>query len=60
MANSIVQECAYPSCRCQVVSLSGDKYCSELCKDAGADETGIGCGCGHPPCANGSLEGRRE
>lgn len=51
MASSVVKECSHPSCRCQIVSLSDDEYCSELCRDAGADEAEIGCDCGHPPCA---------
>ena len=42
------KKCAHQSCQCQVTN---DKYCSELCKDAGADETEIGCDCGHPACA---------
>jgi hypothetical protein len=50
MAGSVVKKCAHPSCRCQVGS--DGKYCSELCRNAGADETEIGCDCGHPDCAN--------
>jgi hypothetical protein len=41
------KKCAHPSCRCQVTD---DKYCSQLCKDAGGDEVEIACDCGHPAC----------
>jgi hypothetical protein len=42
------KKCAHPSCQCHITT--GDKYCSEICKDAGAEETEIGCDCGHPEC----------
>jgi hypothetical protein len=41
------KKCAHPSCRCHVTD---DKYCSQLCKDAGGDEVEIACDCGHPAC----------
>ena len=42
------KKCAHPSCLCQVPG--SDKYCSQICKDAGSDEVEIACECGHPPC----------
>src|SRR5712692_6478514 len=33
------------------VVTSDEKYCSQLCKEAGADEVEIACDCGHPACA---------
>jgi hypothetical protein len=42
------QKCAHPSCQCQVSP--SEKYCSEICKDAGSDEIEIGCECEHPAC----------
>jgi len=41
------KKCAHVSCNCQVTE---EKYCSQLCKDAGAEETEISCDCGHPAC----------
>ncbi|MGA9528990.1 MAG: hypothetical protein WBS24_12825 [Terriglobales bacterium] len=43
------KKCAHPSCNCQVTS--DDKYCSQFCKDAGADEVEIACDCGHDICS---------
>jgi len=42
------RKCAHQSCQCEVSS--SDKYCSQFCKDAGADEVEIACDCGHPAC----------
>jgi hypothetical protein len=41
-------KCAHPACQCEVSS--SEKYCSQFCKDAGADEIEIACDCGHPVC----------
>jgi hypothetical protein len=41
-------KCAHPSCQCEISS--GEKYCSQICKDAGSQEIEIGCECGHPAC----------
>jgi hypothetical protein len=42
-------KCAHQSCLCVVPN--GEKYCSQLCEDAGSGETEIACDCGHPACA---------
>jgi len=41
------KKCSHLSCNCQVTD---EKYCSQLCKDAGSEEAEIGCDCGHPAC----------
>jgi hypothetical protein len=43
-----VEKCAHVSCQC--MAPKGEKYCSQLCKEAGSEETEIGCDCGHPAC----------
>jgi len=45
---STTKKCAHPSCNCQVNT--DEKFCSQLCKDAGANENEIGCDCGHSAC----------
>ena len=42
------KKCAHQSCQCSVPA--GEEYCSQLCSDAGSDETEIACDCGHPAC----------
>ncbi len=49
MAKDEQKKCAHLSCKCVVTS--DEKYCSQLCKEAGADEVEITCDCGHPACA---------
>jgi hypothetical protein len=49
MPNDKAKKCAHQSCQC--VPAAGEKYCTQLCKDAGSNETEIACDCGHPPCA---------
>ncbi len=49
MATDKAEKCAHISCLC--IAPKGEKYCSQLCKDAGTEETEIGCDCGHPACA---------
>jgi hypothetical protein len=46
--------CAHIPCSC-VVS-PGEKYCSDSCRDAGADEVEIACECGHATCAIAAEE----
>ncbi len=48
MAETKTAKCAHPSCRC--LAPANEKYCSQLCKDAGSSEEEIGCDCGHPAC----------
>jgi len=43
------KKCAHPACIC--VPAEGEKFCSEYCKNAGANETEIACDCGHPACS---------
>jgi hypothetical protein len=45
---AVARKCAHPPCQCEITS--GEKYCSEICKDAGSQETEIACECGHAPC----------
>lgn len=40
--------CAHEPCQCTVAK--GEKYCSDWCRDAGADEVEIACECKHPAC----------
>lgn len=42
-------KCAHPLCACSVGS--GNKYCSDHCRDAvDQDIVEIHCDCGHPDC----------
>jgi len=41
-------KCAHLPCRCLVQS--GDKYCSQACKEAGSQEVEIGCQGDHGSC----------
>jgi hypothetical protein len=44
-------KCAHPPCSCRVAKDSPyGKYCSPLCKEAGAEETEVFCECHHPGC----------
>jgi len=49
MADKAQNKCAHPSCEC--VTALGEKYCSQFCKDAGAEELEIACDCGHSACS---------
>ena len=40
--------CEHEPCTCTVAS--GQKFCSDFCRDAGADEVEIACQCAHPAC----------
>lgn len=43
------RKCAHEPCNCDVAQ--GQKFCSDWCKDAGAEEVEIACECGHAPCS---------
>jgi hypothetical protein len=47
--NEKQHKCAHEPCNCNVAS--GEKYCSDFCKDAGSNEVEIACDCGHPACS---------
>jgi hypothetical protein len=49
MASNSPSKCAHIPCVC--VPSTGEKYCSDFCKEAGAEEAEIGCDCGHPACS---------
>jgi len=40
--------CAHIPCRCTVPA--GQKYCGQVCKDAGSEDVEIACECGHAAC----------
>jgi len=42
------KKCAHIPCLC-IVS-PGEKYCGDVCKDAGKEDVEIACQCGHPAC----------
>jgi len=48
MAEQEPKLCAHEPCNCTVPH--GEKYCSDFCRDAGADEVEIACECNHLPC----------
>ncbi len=48
MEASKTKKCAHLPCVC--VPPAGEKYCSQLCQDAGSEEAEISCDCGHPAC----------
>jgi hypothetical protein len=41
-------KCAHMPCLCTVAP--GEKYCGEICKDAGSEEVEIACQCDHEAC----------
>jgi hypothetical protein len=41
-------KCAHLPCVC--VPPDGEKYRSQVCKEAGSSEAEIACDCGHPAC----------
>lgn len=44
-------KCAHPPCTCRVDADGAfGKYCSEICRAAGEDETEVFCECHHPDC----------
>jgi hypothetical protein len=48
MANQEKTTCAHIPCMCEVAS--GEKYCSEACRNAGSKDVEIACQCDHPTC----------
>jgi hypothetical protein len=48
VADQKQKTCAHEPCQCTVPE--HEKYCSDSCRDAGADEVEIACECGHPAC----------
>ena len=46
--------CAHIPCACVVGS--GEKYCSQACKDAGSSDVEIACECGHECCVAEDVE----
>ena len=49
MADQEKKLCAHEPCLCTVPA--HEKFCSDFCRDAGADEVEIACECGHPACS---------
>jgi hypothetical protein len=47
-------KCAHIPCLCVVAD--GEKFCSEPCQDAGAEEVEIACECGHESCPLAGTE----
>jgi len=45
--------CRHIPCRCEVPA--GEKFCSDACRDAGANEVEIACECGHAICAEAAT-----
>ncbi len=41
-------KCAHIPCRCK--AQLGQKYCGQVCKEAGPEEVEIACQCDHAPC----------
>ena len=50
MAENEAKTCAHEPCNCTVAS--GQKYCSDSCREAGSQEVEIACSCNHPTCQN--------
>jgi hypothetical protein len=48
MAEQKKKTCAHIPCRCEVPP--HQKYCGDVCKDAGKEDVEIACECGHPAC----------
>ena len=48
MANEKRKKCAHTPCLCKVPP--GEKYCGDICRDAGSKDVEIACECGHPAC----------
>jgi hypothetical protein len=42
-------KCAHGPCTCLVAN--DEKFCTEWCKEAEADDAETICGCAHPECA---------
>jgi len=48
MTTNEQNKCAHLPCKCSVQS--GDKYCGQVCKDAGSKEVEVACQCAHGTC----------
>lgn len=48
MATAEAKKCAHVPCLCTVQS--GERYCGQVCKEAGSEEVEIACQCDHPAC----------
>ncbi len=48
MAEEKTKLCAHEPCQCTVAA--HEKFCSDSCRDAGANEVEIACECHHAPC----------
>jgi hypothetical protein len=48
MTTDLQNKCAHLPCRCLVQS--GEKYCGQVCNDAGSNEVEIACQCDHAAC----------
>jgi hypothetical protein len=42
------EKCAHIPCLCMVSP--GEKYCGDVCREAGKENVEIACQCGHPEC----------
>jgi len=45
MANQEKTRCAHIPCLCKVPP--GQKYCSQVCRDAGSEDVEVACQCDH-------------
>ncbi len=48
MAENEAKTCAHEPCLCTVAA--HEKYCSDICREAGSREVEIACQCQHPAC----------
>jgi hypothetical protein len=48
MMTTAPTKCAHLPCKC--TTPSGEKYCGQVCKEAGSNEVEIACQCDHGPC----------
>lgn len=48
MVKERTTKCAHIPCLCEVPL--GEKYCGEVCREAGSEDVEIACECGHPAC----------
>jgi hypothetical protein len=48
MAISEPSKCAHIPCRC--AATAGEKFCGQVCKEAGSEDVEIACQCDHGPC----------
>ncbi len=48
MTTTAETKCAHLPCKC--APAPGDKYCGQVCKEAGSSEVEIACQCDHGAC----------